>query len=268
MCCANLAQTTGGFRSARTYGVVWLRLSTYCAKQILWHWATCLLLFIFFRSLSFVLALASMAYFLLILLYITIDVCNIWSGTPFFYPGERLFEHQVAKFVETCVPQKLARDEYLWRLTSCSHQGWTRSSCTCAAKFFIGGFRFTSKSPWLMLLSSPSTFMVLQSGSCCPWCFSTKASLWQFETRQWASVAVFIAAAYQNCGCWKGQKEAERENNGRLLQLLTDLHFSKCLCAHGCNKLKFRQCVLTGEKIVPPPPFLCVPSNQTWKHRG
>ena len=38
-------------------------------------------------SLSFALGLASMAYFLLTLMYLAIDVASIWSGSPFFFPG-------------------------------------------------------------------------------------------------------------------------------------------------------------------------------------
>ncbi|XP_071953310.1 heparan-alpha-glucosaminide N-acetyltransferase-like [Antedon mediterranea] len=38
-------------------------------------------------SISFVLALSSMAFILLIACYYTIDVVRIWSGAPFFYPG-------------------------------------------------------------------------------------------------------------------------------------------------------------------------------------
>ncbi|XP_050393496.1 heparan-alpha-glucosaminide N-acetyltransferase isoform X4 [Patella vulgata] len=38
-------------------------------------------------SLSFVLALAGMAYILLMLCYLLIDVYPVWSGSPFYYPG-------------------------------------------------------------------------------------------------------------------------------------------------------------------------------------
>ena len=38
-------------------------------------------------SLSFVLALAGMAFLLLSFCYVTIDVYNIWTGAPFYYPG-------------------------------------------------------------------------------------------------------------------------------------------------------------------------------------
>jgi len=38
-------------------------------------------------SLSFVLALAAMAYFLLMICYITIDVYKVWSGAPFYFAG-------------------------------------------------------------------------------------------------------------------------------------------------------------------------------------
>ena len=51
-----------------------------------------------FRSLSFVLALSSMAYFLLSVLYLVIDVYNIWSGTPFFYPGTEHFLYEMDKW--------------------------------------------------------------------------------------------------------------------------------------------------------------------------
>ena len=43
-----------------------------------------------FRSVSFVLALASMAYLLLTVLYLVIDVFKLWGGTPFLFPGTRL----------------------------------------------------------------------------------------------------------------------------------------------------------------------------------
>ena len=38
-------------------------------------------------SLSFVLTLASMAFFLLTVMYLSIDVYNFWEGSPFFYAG-------------------------------------------------------------------------------------------------------------------------------------------------------------------------------------
>ena len=38
-------------------------------------------------SLSFTTALGSMAFFLLTVMYLLIDVIEIWSGSPFFYPG-------------------------------------------------------------------------------------------------------------------------------------------------------------------------------------
>ena len=38
-------------------------------------------------SLSFTTGLASMAFFLLTVMYIAIDVIGIWSGSPFFFPG-------------------------------------------------------------------------------------------------------------------------------------------------------------------------------------
>ena len=38
-------------------------------------------------SLSFTTALGSMAFFLLTVMYLLIDVAEVWSGSPFFYPG-------------------------------------------------------------------------------------------------------------------------------------------------------------------------------------
>ena len=38
-------------------------------------------------SLSFILALSAMAYFLFTICYLIIDVFHVWSGAPFFYPG-------------------------------------------------------------------------------------------------------------------------------------------------------------------------------------
>jgi hypothetical protein len=42
---------------------------------------------LFNRSLSYVLAMSSMAFFLLSIFYVTIDVYNLWNGAPFIYPG-------------------------------------------------------------------------------------------------------------------------------------------------------------------------------------
>ena len=47
----------------------------------------CTSVFYIFRSLSFVLSLASMAFLLLAIFYILIDVLKLWNGSPFFYPG-------------------------------------------------------------------------------------------------------------------------------------------------------------------------------------
>ena len=38
-------------------------------------------------SFSFTTALGSMAFFLLSLMYLLIDVLEVWSGSPFYYPG-------------------------------------------------------------------------------------------------------------------------------------------------------------------------------------
>ncbi|XP_078000663.1 heparan-alpha-glucosaminide N-acetyltransferase-like, partial [Glandiceps talaboti] len=38
-------------------------------------------------SISFVLCLSSMAFILFTFCYVTVDVLNIWSGAPFYYPG-------------------------------------------------------------------------------------------------------------------------------------------------------------------------------------
>lgn len=40
------------------------------------------------RSLSFVLAMGSMAFLLFTACYLLIDVFHIWSGTPFYFPGK------------------------------------------------------------------------------------------------------------------------------------------------------------------------------------
>ena len=40
-----------------------------------------------YRSLSYVLALACMAYLLLSVCYLLVDVYRVWSGAPFFYTG-------------------------------------------------------------------------------------------------------------------------------------------------------------------------------------
>ena len=51
------------------------------------------------RSLSFVLALAGMAFILLAVCYLLIDVYKIWSGAPFYYPGWSTLSFQAADFV-------------------------------------------------------------------------------------------------------------------------------------------------------------------------
>nr|KAG5707671.1 hypothetical protein BaRGS_003246 [Batillaria attramentaria] len=38
-------------------------------------------------SLSFVVALSGMAFILLLVCYLLIDVYKVWSGAPFYYPG-------------------------------------------------------------------------------------------------------------------------------------------------------------------------------------
>lgn len=50
------------------------------------RYARVCLLFLF-RSLSYVMAMASMAFLLLSVLYIIIDVKCLWNGAPFIYPG-------------------------------------------------------------------------------------------------------------------------------------------------------------------------------------
>ena len=46
---------------------------------------------VYFRSVSFILALSSMAFLLLGFCYVVIDVKRYWSGAPFFYPGKHKF---------------------------------------------------------------------------------------------------------------------------------------------------------------------------------
>ena len=41
-----------------------------------------------FRSLSFILLMASMAFVLLAACYVLVDVFHVWSGSPFLYPGQ------------------------------------------------------------------------------------------------------------------------------------------------------------------------------------
>lgn len=38
-------------------------------------------------SVSFILILAAMAFLLLSVMYVAIDILEFWSGAPFFYPG-------------------------------------------------------------------------------------------------------------------------------------------------------------------------------------
>lgn len=40
------------------------------------------------RSISYVTTLSSFAFFILLVLYPVVDVKGLWTGTPFFYPGE------------------------------------------------------------------------------------------------------------------------------------------------------------------------------------
>lgn len=49
------------------------------------------------RSLSFVLATGSMAFVLLSVLYLAIDVFRIWNGSPFNYPGSFSFINSFIK---------------------------------------------------------------------------------------------------------------------------------------------------------------------------
>lgn len=42
---------------------------------------------LYFRSLSFILSMSSMAFTLLTLMFILIDVLEVWSGKPFLYVG-------------------------------------------------------------------------------------------------------------------------------------------------------------------------------------
>lgn len=41
------------------------------------------------RSLSYVTTLSSLAFLILLALYPVVDVKGLWTGAPFFYPGER-----------------------------------------------------------------------------------------------------------------------------------------------------------------------------------
>lgn len=52
-----------------------------------------ILLFLFIRSLSYVLATGSMAFALLLFFYILIDITHVWSGEPLIYPGKNLNFH-------------------------------------------------------------------------------------------------------------------------------------------------------------------------------
>ena len=40
-----------------------------------------------FRSVSFILATGAMAFFLLMVCYLLVDVLGWWNGAPFIYPG-------------------------------------------------------------------------------------------------------------------------------------------------------------------------------------
>jgi hypothetical protein len=40
------------------------------------------------RSISYVTTLSCFAFFILLILYPVVDVKGLWTGTPFFYPGE------------------------------------------------------------------------------------------------------------------------------------------------------------------------------------
>ena len=42
-----------------------------------------------YRSLSFVLVTSCMAFFLLSVCYLLVDIVGWWNGAPFFYPGRR-----------------------------------------------------------------------------------------------------------------------------------------------------------------------------------
>ena len=48
-------------------------------------------LYIYYRSLSFILCLAGFAFFLLCFCYLMIDEWKIWNGAPFYYPGMYIY---------------------------------------------------------------------------------------------------------------------------------------------------------------------------------
>ncbi|KAH3871783.1 hypothetical protein DPMN_034997 [Dreissena polymorpha] len=56
-------------------------------------------------SLSFVLCLSCFAFFMFAFCYVTIDVYNIWSGAPFYYPGMNAI---LLYMGHECVSQPLA----------------------------------------------------------------------------------------------------------------------------------------------------------------
>ena len=73
---------------------------------------------LFSRSLSFILVLAGMAFLLLTLMYLIIDVGHLWLGTPFLYVGMnpilvhpffllgllKMTSHEIVNFQTTFIP--------------------------------------------------------------------------------------------------------------------------------------------------------------------
>lgn len=45
------------------------------------------------RSISYVTTLSCLAFFILLVLYPVVDVKRLWTGAPFFYPGESAVTH-------------------------------------------------------------------------------------------------------------------------------------------------------------------------------
>jgi hypothetical protein len=66
----------------------------YIRTRHYYYYVKIIMIFIYFRSVSFIFATGAMAFILLAMCYLLIDVYGIWNGAPFIYPGMYITSHK------------------------------------------------------------------------------------------------------------------------------------------------------------------------------